>query len=167
MLGYIHSFAAATAVLGGAAVLARPKGTRAHVLAGRLYLWSMVALNISALGIYRITGSFGPFHFGALLSLATVAAGVLLLRSSKVGGVHGHAYCMLWSYLGLLAAAVSEFATHVLYWPASSGVIGTSLAVFVVGGVLVHRHGPAAIAGANASMSTGTPSGRSFHGQHR
>ena len=165
MLGYIHSFAAAAAIVGGAFVVARPKGTRIHVLAGRLYLWTLFALNISALGIYRITGGFGPFHFGALLGLATIAAGVLLLRLWKVGGLYGHAYCMLWSYLGLLAAAVSEFATHVLDWPSSSGVMGTSLAVFIVGGVIVHRCGPAAIAKITAPISAGAPGGQLFRGR--
>ena len=72
MLGYLHSLAAASAIPGGAFVVARPKGTLVHVLAGGLYLGAIPALNISALGIYRITGSFGAFHFGALLSLATI-----------------------------------------------------------------------------------------------
>ena len=36
----------------------------------------MVLLNATALAIYRLTGSVGPFHVAALLSAATVAGGL-------------------------------------------------------------------------------------------
>ena len=144
-LGYFHFLAALLALAGGAAVLLMSKGTARHVRAGRVYLFSMVFLNLSALGIYRITGALGAFHLMALLSLATLAFGVSMLRLKGRAHIHVHAYLMLWSFLGLVAAAVSEFATHILGWPASAGVIGTSLALFVVGGALVHTRGAATI----------------------
>jgi uncharacterized membrane protein len=146
-LGLFHTLAAVAAIVIGGVVLCGKKGSRSHVRYGRVYVSAMALLNISALGIYRITGEFGPFHVGALASLATLAAGFIFLRMTGPtgSGLFGHAYCMLWSYAGLLAAAVSEFATHVLDWPASAGVIGASLTVFVVGGLLIHTLGAAAI----------------------
>ena len=35
------------------------------------------SLNVTALMIYRLFGTFGPFHVAALVSLATLAAGVV------------------------------------------------------------------------------------------
>ena len=40
----------------------------------------MVGLNVTALSIYRLTGVFGPFHWAALFSLATIVAGVVPVR---------------------------------------------------------------------------------------
>lgn len=136
--GFLHLSAALVALTAGTVVALARKGTRQHVAAGRLYLAGMASMNISALGIFRISGDFGPFHAGALLSLATLMIGWGAIRSDLRSRVALHGYCMLWSYLGLVAAAVSEVATHMLGWPPSAGVAGTSLAVFVVGGWIVH-----------------------------
>lgn len=145
LTGFIHLFAALLALVSGAMIVLGPKGTRTHVRTGRFYLGSMVALNISALSIFRITGDFGSFHAGALLSLATIVVAIGALRFPGRAGVYLHGYCMLWSYLGLGAAAVSEFATHMLGWAPSTGVVGTSLAVFIVGGLVVHTRGAGTI----------------------
>jgi len=143
--GFVHLFAALLALASGAAVVLRTKGDRTHVATGRLYLVSMVALNVSSLSIFRITGDFGPFHAGALLSLGTLAIGIGAVRRRVRPAIYLHGYCMLWSYLGLAAAAVSEIATHMLGWAPSMGVVGTSLAVFVAGGLIVHTRGAGAI----------------------
>jgi uncharacterized membrane protein len=76
-LGWIHTAVALAALVTGAAVLLRSKGTGRHRQLGWTYVASMVLLNATALAIYRLTGSFGPFHVAALLSLATVIAGVV------------------------------------------------------------------------------------------
>jgi uncharacterized membrane protein len=143
MLGLLHSLAAVAAIIAGGIVVYERKGSRTHVRYGRMYVAAMALLNSSALGIYRITGEFGLFHVCALLSLATLFAGVALLWlfGTTDRGLYGHGYCMLWSYAGLLAAAVSEFATHLLDWPSSTGVVGMSLAVFIVGGAMIHTLG--------------------------
>ncbi len=61
--------------LSGASVVSRRKGTRRHRLLVRTYFPCMVGLNATALMIYDLFGGFGTFHWFALLSLATVAAG--------------------------------------------------------------------------------------------
>ena len=150
-LGQFHFATALTALASGAWVLFRPKGTRKHRRAGWLYAGSMLVLNVSALSIYRLTGTFGPFHVAALISLATLAAGIISARRRRHGGrgwLEGHYFFMTYSYLGLVAAAVAETATR---WPAIQSVAGgptaafwtavvvASVAVFTVGSVMIRR----------------------------
>jgi uncharacterized membrane protein len=123
-LGAFHLASAFAAILAGAAVLLTgPKGGRTHRRLGRVYLVSMLALNGSALMIYRLFRGFGPFHVAALISLISVVAGValaVLARRARARGDHamradlvaGHYRAIAWSYIGLLAALVSETATR-------------------------------------------------------
>ena len=122
-LGWIHIIAALGALLSGAAVLLIRKGTRRHRQLGWAYVVSMLLLNVTALLIYRLFGRFGPFHVGAVFSLVTVVAGAaaaLGARRARTGrdpvarsrALERHYQWMTWSYVGLLAAAVSEIATR-------------------------------------------------------
>jgi len=123
-LGAFHLATAFAAILAGAAVLLTgPKGGRMHRRLGWVYLVSMLALNGSALLIYRLFRGFGPFHVAALVSLFSVVAGgalAILARRARARGdqaaradlVAGHYRAIAWSYIGLLAALVSETATR-------------------------------------------------------
>lgn len=123
-LGSFHLTVALLAIASGAAVLwTSPKGGRSHRRLGWIYVASMLLLNGTALSIYRLFGGFGPFHVAALVSLSTfvpgfVAAVVARRRRTRQEGVGRaravelHYYLMTWSYVGLLAAAVSEIATR-------------------------------------------------------
>ncbi|HZI30015.1 MAG TPA: DUF2306 domain-containing protein [Gemmatimonadaceae bacterium] len=150
-LGYFHFATSLLALISGAFVLFRAKGTRMHRRVGWVYVASMVALNASALSLYRLTGTFGPFHIAALISLMTVAAGVDAARQRKRANptwLRRHYFFMSYSYLGLVAAAIAETATR---WPALQEVAGgptvafwttvvvASVAVFIVGGIVVRR----------------------------
>ena len=140
-LGWIHT-AAAVASLGlGAAGLLRGKGTRRHRRLGWTYVVAMVLLNATALAIYRLTGSFGPFHIAAVLSLASVTVGVIpaVRRTPAVTWVEHHYWWMTYSYLGLIAAAVAEVTTRLpginFWWT----VVLASLAVFAIGAPIIRR----------------------------
>jgi uncharacterized membrane protein len=115
VLGLTHLAFALSAIAAGGAVVALPKGTPLHRRIGWVYVSCMVGLNATALMIYRLFGGFGPFHVAALLSLATIVAGVfaVLRRRPKRNWLDHHAYWMSWSYVGLLAAAASEVTTRV------------------------------------------------------
>ena len=71
----VHVGACAAALMLGAAVAAAPKGTAWHRRAGRAFMASMLVLNLSALGLYRLNGTFNGFHVLALISLAGLVAG--------------------------------------------------------------------------------------------
>ena len=138
-LGLVHLVAALAALVSGTAVLPRRKGDVGHRYLGRVYFGSMVVLNLTALLIYRLTGAFGPFHVAAVVSLATVAAGVAAARSRRPGWLLRHYYWMGFSYVGLIAAAVSEVLTRVPEAPFWGTVAFSSLVCFGVGAYVVHR----------------------------
>lgn len=124
LLGWTHTGAALLAMASGAAVLLTRKGTTRHRQLGWVYAVSMLALNGTALFIYRLFGGVGPFHVFAVLSLVTVLLGVVAATQARryrrarrgadrARAVERHYAWMTWSYVGLLAAAVSEVATRV------------------------------------------------------
>jgi uncharacterized membrane protein len=149
-LGRLHLAAALAALAAGAWVLLRPKGTAAHRRAGWAYVASMLLLNATALLIYRLTRTFGPFHVAALVSLATLVAGVVPARRRQPAGawLERHYFFMAYSYLGLAAAAFAETVTRV---PAVRAIAGgptpafwgtvavVSVAIFAAGGRAIRR----------------------------
>jgi uncharacterized membrane protein len=147
-LGWIHTATALAALVTGAGVLLRSKGTRRRRQLGWTYVASMVLLNATALAIYRLTGSFGPFHVAALLSLATVVAGAVPAVRRRPAGtwVEYHYWWMTYSYLGLLAATAAEVATRVpginFWW----SVIAASAAVFALGAPIIRRRARSTLA---------------------
>lgn len=94
----------------GAIVFFNPKGTRNHRRVGKLYCVSMLGLNITALGIYHLTGHFNLFHLTAIFSLALVLIGwtQVLLRHRLRRWLYRHYVYMCWSYVALVAAAFNE-----------------------------------------------------------
>lgn len=135
LLGTTHLAAAIVAMIAGAVVLLSRKGTYWHRCCGWLYVGSMGAVIVTALLIYDLFGGFGPFHVAALVALFTVTMGLLPARRRTPKGrwVAIHAYWMSGSYVGLLAAAVSETATRYLELPFGATVITASLIVSGVG----------------------------------
>lgn len=133
LLGQTHLATAFLAIASGAAVLIiRPKGARWHRRLGWIYAASMLALNVTALMIYRLFGGFGPFHAAAVVALVVLVLGVHAARrarSSRLAGapearatwVERHYYWMTWSYVGLVAAFASETITRL---PALRPVLG-------------------------------------------
>ena len=106
-IAIVHTALGATALATGAAVLMRPKGTRAHRWTGRVYAASMVALCGLAFGLRDSTPffeGFGPFHIAAVVSLVTVALGVEAAWRKRPGWAGWHLSWMVWSYIGLVMA---------------------------------------------------------------
>jgi uncharacterized membrane protein len=141
-LGAAHLTAAIAALVFGAVVLLARKGTQDHRALGTAFIAAMVVVNVTALGIYRLTGAFGPFHALALVSLAILARGVTAVLRRRPGWLVTHYYCMGWSYIGLLAAAAAEVIARAplgLVHDARSGLrIGlVATAVFIVIGFIV------------------------------
>ncbi len=137
----LHIGTAVSALIFGLCVYFTSKGTRLHKQWGYAYFFNMLGLNISALFIYRLTSEFGPFHWSALASLLTLIAGfsVAYLRLPQGRWLELHYEFMNWSYVGLVAAGISEATTRLPaapFWPA---VFAGTLVVFLTGGVLIGR----------------------------
>ena len=140
-LSGFHIATAISALVFGLCVFLTRKGTRLHKQFGYAYFFNMLGLNISALFIYRLTGNFGPFHGAALASLLTLIAGFIpaYLRLPQGRWLELHYEFMNWSYVGLVAAGVSEATTRLPsapFWPA---VFAGTAIVFLVGGRLIAR----------------------------
>lgn len=150
-LGAAHLAAAIAALAFGFLVLVELKGTNAHRMIGTAYVIAMVATNITALGVYRLTGHFGPFHLLALISLAILARGIVAVLRRRPGWLRRHYYSMAWSYIGLLAAASAEVVARAPLGLARNGN-GTTVglvctAVFIViGFILLPRLQPRMLA---------------------
>jgi uncharacterized membrane protein len=147
ILGWFHVVCALVALGSGAVVLLRRKGTRSHRRIGWIYVSSMLALNVTALMIYRLFGGLGPFHVAAVVSLLTVIAGIIPAYRQKPANWLEHHYAwMTWSYVGLCAATVSEVATRVpgfrFWWAVMLG----TFAVVGIGAALIRRNQAAVLA---------------------
>jgi uncharacterized membrane protein len=130
------------------------KATQLHRTLGYLYVASMLGLNVTALMIYRLFGRFGPFHVLALISLATVVAGLLPAYSKRPPGkwLRRHYEGMCWSYVGLLAATVAEIATRLPFARGSGLAFGiatfvATLAVVLIGRFVLFRYRDQVLAG--------------------
>jgi uncharacterized membrane protein len=143
-LGLVHTLFGLAALLAGGAVVIGRKGTRIHRRIGRGYLAAMLLLNVTALMIYDLYGRFGPFHAAALISLATVLAGIvpILRRRPQGTWMELHATFMSWSYVGLIAAFIAEIATHVPGVRFGWGVAVATIAAVGVGAALIHGRVP-------------------------
>lgn len=146
-LGQVHFVFSVTAIASGAWVLILRKGTRWHRTLGHLYAMSMLGVIVTALSIYDLFGGFGPFHIAAVVAAVTVGGGLwaVLARRPRKTWVEAHANWMAWSYVGLLAAAVSETATRfvmpaiaarygAMNWSWFWGLVGVATLVVVLTG---------------------------------
>ena len=109
-----HLAAALSALLVGAVVLLLPKGTPTHRAIAAVYVLALVLVNVAALSLHR-EDAFGVFHALAVASLVTIAVGLspLLLGKRSPQVIATHAYCMTWSYAGLVAAGCGQLAAAV------------------------------------------------------
>ena len=148
MIDYVHIASAVLALLLGVIVILQPKGTRRHVITGRLYGLSMLTVNGAALIGYFAHGHWGPFHTLAVISLATLAAGMIpfLLGPRAPGDVTRHGYFMAWSYVGLVAAGFSQLMTKTLAQDAWLSVALPSAIIVLIGGFIIHVRMPDAVA---------------------
>ncbi len=119
MIEVLHTIVGFSSLAFGALVLFNIKGTLKHKILGKLYVVSMLILNLTAFGIYGLFNyGWGIFHWAAIASLATVLAGVLVLifRKKIKSWLLIHYELMIWSYLGLLGATSNELFVHILFF---------------------------------------------------
>jgi uncharacterized membrane protein len=151
--GLIHLIASLMALLLGTMVLALPKGTARHRNIGRLYALSMSVVLVTAFTTYRLFGTWGIFHWTAVISTLTILCGLLpiLTRWPANGHVSLHFSFMYWSVMGVYAAFVSETLVRMPKVVIESGIpnsvfynmtgIGTAL-VMGLGGYFFAKYRP-------------------------
>ncbi len=107
--GLVHFVFSLLALVFGSLVLALPKGTVLHRRIGIAYAISMVVVLLTAFMTYRLFGGWGIFHWTAVVSSATLVAGLLPVWLRKPASYLSlHFNFMYWSVMGVYAAFVSE-----------------------------------------------------------
>lgn len=142
LTSWSHLVAAILAMVFGALVLVRPKGTLRHRRLGRCYVACMLMLNATAFGLYRLFGTFGPFHAAAVVSLLTLFAAMRAIRGRPLTAlrIELHLIFMYWSVLGLYAAFFSELMVRVRINAAFMVLVSAATgATILIGAVLQNR----------------------------
>lgn len=130
-VGFIHLIAALVATASGTIVILATKGTKMHKQVGYVYAISMLILNITAFMTYRLFGTFGIFHYGAVLSLLTLLGGMLpAIKRKSPKWISRHLAFMYWSVIGLYAAFASETLTRIPETP-FFGMVGVATAAIM------------------------------------
>lgn len=132
--GLIHLISAVFALGFGTAMLKMKKGTPIHKRIGYAYSVCMLILIGTAFNSYHLFGTFGPFHFGALFSLFTMAMGLVpvLLRKPAHNWLGRHMSWMYFSVIGLYAAFTSEVLVRIPNTPfAFTVTVASFLTVFI------------------------------------
>lgn len=109
-IGMLHLIASMCALIVGTLNLVLAKGTRMHKRIGYFYAGSMSVLLFTAFAIYRLFGTWGIFHWTAVISTLTLLAGLLpvILKRPSKNYISLHFCFIYWSVIGLYGAAISE-----------------------------------------------------------
>jgi uncharacterized membrane protein len=123
--GWIHAVACLVALAAGAWNIALPKGTSTHRAMGRVYMTSMIVLNVSAFFIFSFDiASFSPFragphvfglfHWFAVAALVLIAIGwYAARRQDRAFWAYVHPTMMLLSYYDLVGGGINDAFTRV------------------------------------------------------
>ncbi len=160
MLGWFHLSFAAFGLVAGAVQFLRRKGDRIHRALGYAYVYGMIVANATALLLYRFTGSFNVFHAGAIVNFACIIAAMIpVLRMPRAPDwMAKHYRWMAGSYIGLVAAASTEFSVRVLPLGSRGAVwlvagLATAI-VSAVGSILIWRNRPPELRGADSATTS-------------
>lgn len=108
--GLVHFIIAMIAMVSGTMILVLPKGTPVHRRIGRIYGLSMLVVLGTSFTMYRLFGTWGIFHWTAVISGLTLLAGMIPILLRRPAGQYRslHFSFMYWSVMGVYAAFVSE-----------------------------------------------------------
>ena len=131
-IGGVHTLAAVLALIFGTFVLAAEKGTQNHVRAGYAYCASMIVMLVTAFFIFQLFGSFGLFHWLAVVSTVTLIGGMvpILVQGRTRLAINFHIGFMYWSVIGLYCAFAAETLVRLqlvpFFWMVgvASGLVG-------------------------------------------
>lgn len=135
----IHAFGATAAMLLGAFILLRPKGTPLHKAMGRVWVGLMLVVATSALFIneIRLVGPFSPIHIFVVMTYYGIYEGI---REIRRGNVLAHQAAMKSLYLGalLLTGAFTLLPgrrMHAVLFGADAGWVPSLIAITLALGV--------------------------------
>lgn len=110
--GVIHLASAVIGLATGTYLLIAKKGSKTHKLIGRIFGYSVIIVNVSALFIYDFNGGkIGPFHFLIPVSLFFLLYGwiPMIKKKKSKNFINKHIIGMIGASLGLWAAGATEY----------------------------------------------------------
>ena len=114
LLVQFHVVTVVVALVLGPVQFVLPKGTRAHRLAGWVWVGAMAATALASLFIRDINnGAFSPIHIFSVMTLIGLPIGIAAARSDRIGA---HQRAMIGLYIGLVIAGVTAIAPGRLIW---------------------------------------------------
>ena len=132
----------------GAILLARPKGTPAHRLLGKIWLVLMVLTSFSTFFIHglNVVGGFSPIH---LLSIYVILGSVRAIQTARHGNIRAHRAHVAGMYFGgIVVAGLFTLVPHrvmgMMIFDGTSGLASGLAAtlvsmIFVAAGALAIR----------------------------
>ena len=138
-IGVIHFVASIVALISGTYVLGALKGTKVHKQVGYVYFVSMFVVLLTSFMIYRLHGTFGILHVFAIISSATLFAGMIpMLVKQPANYLTLHFSFMYWSVIGLYCAFSAEIFTRIpLVYELDANVVGIFYAMVGIASALV------------------------------
>ncbi len=105
----VHLASAVSALVLGAAMLARPKGTQTHRQLGRVWVALAGTAALTSFGIRGLgkDGGYSAIHLLSVWTLISLACAVYFIRR---GRVRSHRYFMIGTYVGLIGAGLGALA---------------------------------------------------------
>ena len=150
--GWIHTVFSTIGILVGAEQVIRTRRDRLHRWLGYVYVVCMVAGDLAILTVCRFNGRFNVFHVGAVANLLCIGMALwpMLAEPRPAQWKLKHYMWICWSYVGLLAAALTEFIVRTQPIPGRGASIVVTIAattfVCAVGAWLIGRNRPAPVA---------------------
>ena len=120
LIGWLHTTACLIALFAGGWNIVGAKGTPRHIAMGRVYVVSMIVLNLSAFAIYKFDiahfvpfragpNIFGFFHWLAVAALVFVLVGYYASRhQNRAFWSYVHPIAMTLSYYDLIGGGINE-----------------------------------------------------------
>jgi uncharacterized membrane protein len=146
--GAIHAALALLGIALGLVQLVRPKRGAGHRARGYAFVYAMLIADGAAMLVFQFTGQFNILHIGAMVNLVSIAFAIIpVLRSPRPANWKRQHYCgMSWSYVGLLAAAATEFVvrTGPLLTKGQAWIVTAAVTsgVTAIGYALIERYRP-------------------------
>lgn len=111
LTGLVHLVFSILSLVTGSFVLGLKKGTKLHKKIGYVYSISMIIVVATAFTMYNLFGTWGIFHWAAVVSTITLALGLIpiLTKRPKKNYMSMHFSFMYWSVIGLYGAFMAEF----------------------------------------------------------
>ncbi len=147
--GWIHTILSGSAIAMGAEQVLRTRRDRLHRWIGYAYVVALLVGDIAILTVYRFNGHFNMFHVGAVANLLCLGMAMrpMWARPRPPQWKLTHYMWISWSYVGLLAAALTEFVVRTQPIPGKAASIVVTIAasglVTGIGAWLIARNKPA------------------------